>query len=135
MQENTIVLCGANSYNQKYFFNPEFSGLPQQVQQELKILCVMFTEDIGGILTLTFRNDGTLLLNIDHDDHDYLFDEIGSEMKIREIQKEKEPLLRSLECYFRVVFLGEEDDGMPETAEDERSDAAGEGASSRGGQP
>ena len=27
-----IVLCGANAYEQKYYFNPRFSKIPQSVQ-------------------------------------------------------------------------------------------------------
>ena len=53
MEENT-VLCGANSYLQKFYFNQEFDSLPQEVKQELQIMCVLYTEDVGGILTLEF---------------------------------------------------------------------------------
>ena len=106
--QETVVLCGANSYEQKYYFNQDFSGLPEQIRQELQIMCVLFTEDIGGILTLEFLEDGTLILNVDHEESDYLFDEIGSELKIREIQREKVELMTALERYFRIVFLGED---------------------------
>ena len=106
--QETVVLCGANSYEQKYYFNQDFSGLPEQIRQELQILCVLFTEDVGGILTLEFLEDGTLILNVDHEESDYLFDEIGSELKIREIQREKVELMTALERYFRIVFLGED---------------------------
>lgn len=106
--QETVVLCGANSYEQKYYFNQDFSGLPEQIRQELQIMCVLFTEDVGGILTLEFLEDGTLILNVDHEESDYLFDEIGSELKIREIQREKVELMTALERYFRIVFLGED---------------------------
>ena len=59
MGEN-VVLCGANSYNRKYYLNPLFSKLPEEIQRELKIMCVLFTEEVGGILTLEFLPDGTL---------------------------------------------------------------------------
>lgn len=107
MEEQRMVLCGANSYNQKYYFNREFSGLPEQVKQELNILCVLFTEEVGGTLTLEFLEDGTLTLNVSHEDGDYLFDEIESELRIREIQREHVELMQALEQYFQVVFLGE----------------------------
>lgn len=106
--QETVVLCGANSYEQKYYFNQDFSGLPEQIRQELQIMCVLFTEDVGGILMLEFLEDGTLILNVDHEESDYLFDEIGSELKIREIQREKVELMTALERYFRIVFLGED---------------------------
>lgn len=49
-----VVLCGANSYEQKYYFNEEFQSLPQSVKDELHIMCVLFTEDVGGILTMEY---------------------------------------------------------------------------------
>ena len=50
-QEN-IILCGANSYQQKYYFNEKFKLLPENIKKELQIMCVLFTEDVGGILFL-----------------------------------------------------------------------------------
>ena len=106
MAEN-VTLCGANSYQEKYYLNDQFSRLPEQIQQELKIMCVLFAEDVGGVLTLEFLEDGTLTLNVSKEDADYLFDEIGSELKIRQIQREKRELLEGLEKYYRIVFLGQ----------------------------
>ena len=51
--DEKIVLCGANSYQQKYYFNSQFKALPENIRQELQIMCVLFTEDVGGILTLS----------------------------------------------------------------------------------
>ncbi len=104
--DNTRTLCGANSYVQKYYFNhDDFGNLPEHVKQELQILCVMFTEENGGIITLTFDEDGTLKFNVTRDDADVLFDDIGSELAIRKIQKEKEELLNNLELYYKMFFL------------------------------
>ena len=51
---DSTVLCGANSYVEKYYLNEQFSGLPESIKQELQIMCVMYTEDIGGIILLEF---------------------------------------------------------------------------------
>ena len=107
MEENT-VLCGANSYLQKYYFNQEFDSLPQEVKQELQIMCVLYTEDVGGILTLEFDEKGNLEFKVTSEEGDYLFDEIGSVLKIKQFQEEKRELLEALELYYRVFFLGEE---------------------------
>lgn len=104
---DNIVLCGANSYEQKYYFNEEFRALPEGVRQELQIMCVLFTEDVGGILTLEFEPDGTLEFKVTAAETDYLFDEIGSGLKIRQYQLEKRELLEALELYYRIKFLGE----------------------------
>lgn len=40
-----IVLCGANAYEQKYYFNEKFSRIPESIKEELHIICVLFTEE------------------------------------------------------------------------------------------
>ena len=57
MYQDRVVLCGASSYEKKYYLNEDFKALPQQIQDELKIMCVLFTEDIGGVLTLVFDEE------------------------------------------------------------------------------
>ena len=76
-KKETVVLCGANSYEQKFYFNQEFKALPEDVKKELQIMCVLFTEDIGGVITLEFEPDGSLEFKVQADEHDYLFDEFG----------------------------------------------------------
>ncbi len=107
MYEERVVLCGASAYEQKYYLNEDFQNLPSQIQDELKIMCVLFTEDVGGVLTLVYDEEGTLLLEVSRDEGDLLYDEIGSEWKIRQIQREKSDLLQALEMYYRVFFLKE----------------------------
>jgi hypothetical protein len=110
MQENEerTVLCGASSYEQKYYFNEEFSALPQRVKDELKVLCVMYVEEVGGVLTLEYEPDGELEFKVTADEADYLFDDIGSALKIKEIRRDKSDLLESLEMYYKVFWLNEE---------------------------
>ena len=108
MAEN-VVLCGANSYVEKYYFNEEFSKLPEQVKEELQIMCVMFTEDVGGVLTLEFTPEGELQFKVACDETDYRVDEIGSALKIKQYQMEKRELLEALELYYRVFISGGED--------------------------
>lgn len=88
--------------------NQEFYSLPEGIKDELKILCVMYTEDIGGTLTLMFDQEGQLQFQTDADEGDLLYDEIGSVLKIKQIQRTKRELLEALEIYYRVFFLGEE---------------------------
>ena len=113
--KDTTVLCGANSYEQKYYFNQDFKSLPQSIRDELQIMCVMYTEDVGGILTLEFEEDGTLEFLVTAEETDYLFDEIGSVLKIKQYQMEKRDLLEALEMYYRVFYLGEEIDEEEES--------------------
>lgn len=110
MYEDKIVLCGANSYEQKYYLNPDFENLPQHIKDELKILCVLYVNDVGGILTLVFEDGGELEFQVTAEEGDPMFDEIGSRLKIKEIQMDesKQELLGQLQLYYKVFFLGEE---------------------------
>ena len=107
MEEKT-VLCGASSYEQKYYFNQQFSALPESIRQELQIMCVLYTEDVGGVLTMEFDRDGSLEFRVEAHEGDYLFDDIGSALKIKQYQTDKRELLESLELFYRVFFLGME---------------------------
>ena len=102
------VLCGANSYNEKYYFNEKFANLPETVKDELHVMCVLFTEECGGILTLEYLADGTLVLRTRADDYDFYYDEINAGLGISKLRQEKKELLEQLELYYRVLFLKEE---------------------------
>ena len=103
-----FVLCAASAYEKKFYLNPEFDQLPESIKEELQIMCVLYTEDVGGILTLEFDEKGNLEFKVTSEEGDYLFDEIGSVLKIKQYQEEKRELLEALELYYRVFFLGEE---------------------------
>lgn len=108
MYNEKIVLCGANSYEEKYYFNPDFDQLPEAVQEELKIMCVLYVHDVGGILTMVFDEDGELNFEVTSAEGDPMFDDIGSVLKIKQLQQEKEELLEALQMFYKVFFLGEE---------------------------
>ena len=78
MFQDKMVLCASSAYEKKFYLNENFEGLPQHVKDELKIMCVLFTEDVGGVL------------------------------KIKQMQQEKQELFESLETYYKVFFLGED---------------------------
>jgi hypothetical protein len=105
-QDNRMVLCGASKYTKKFYINPEFENLPDPIKRELKIMCVLFTEDIGGALELLFSEDGDVEIRTITNEDDYSYDDIGSEYKIRQMRKEKQELFQSLKLYYRVVKLG-----------------------------
>lgn len=107
---NETVLCAANSYERKFYLNPEFQSLPENIRQELQIMCVLYTEDVGGVFMVVYDEDGNLELKVDHEEDDFAFDEIGSVLKIKELQRTKAELFEALELYYRVFCLGEEPD-------------------------
>ena len=107
MSENKVVLCGANAYEQKYYFNEQFKAIPKSIQDELHIICVLFTEEVGGIFTFVFEEDGTLNMETTVEETDIYYDEIGSALLVKKIQQTRQELFESLSMYYRVVMLHE----------------------------
>lgn len=107
MDRDEVVLCASSAYTEKFFMNEEFDRLPAGIKDELKIMCVLFTADVGGELELVFDEDGNLQFRTMADEEDLLYDEIGSVLKVKQLQQTKEELLEGLETYYKVVFLGE----------------------------
>jgi len=108
MDTSKIVLCGANAYEQKYYFNKDFDKLPDSVKDELHIICVLFTEEVGGIFTIAFEEDGELVFETQAAPEDYLYDEIGSGLLVSKIRNTKQELLESLSLYYRFIVLHED---------------------------
>lgn len=108
MNHEEVVLCGSSAYTKKFYLNEQFRSLPEGIREELQIMCVLYTEDIGGVLQLIFDEEGHLTFKTECDEGDLLYDDIGSVLKIKQLQREKVDLLESLEMYYKVFFLGEE---------------------------
>ncbi len=101
------VLCAASAYEQKYYFNQKFNRVPEDIQKELQIICVLFTEDVGGIIVFEFDEAGHLQIRTEAMASDYDYDDIGATMEVREIQKSRRDMLNGLELYYRAFILGQ----------------------------
>ena len=108
MYQDEVVLCGSSAYTKKFYLNGDFANLPEQIQNDLKILCVLYTEDIGGTLQLVFDRKGSLVFRTEYAEDDFLYDEIGSVLKIKQLRQTKQELLEALEMFYRVFYLGGE---------------------------
>ena len=104
MYQDNIVLCSASKYKEKFFFNEDFDGLPELVKKELQIMCVLFTEDVGGIIVLEFDEEGNLNIKTEAYEEDILYDEIGSVLKVKQLRETKRELFEQLEQYFQTFF-------------------------------
>lgn len=101
-----VVLCGANSYEQKYYFNPDFAQLPESIRNELQMMCVTFAEEAGGIFTVEFDEKGNIKFTVRVDDGDYLFDEIESGLHISKGKGRADGAIRALLpcCIFETRY-------------------------------
>lgn len=106
--EEKVVLCGANAYEKKYYFNEKFAGIPESIKEELHIICVLFTEEIGGIFTIEFDKDGSVSMRTEYAEDDFLYDDIGSGLLVNEVRRKRQEMFESLSLYYRVFILHED---------------------------
>ncbi len=103
--DEKIVLCGANAYEKKFYFNQQFEGIPESIKDELHIICVLFTEEVGGVITFVYDEEGNMSIETDADEGDLLYDEISSGLLVKEILRKKQELFESLTIYYRIFIL------------------------------
>ena len=99
------ILCSASKYTEKFYLNPRFSNLPKKIHDELKIACVLFTNEIGGVIYLYYDDEGSLCIATDYNENDFLYDEIGSGLKVNQMRNEKRELFEQLEEYYELLIL------------------------------
>ena len=120
MDENKIVLCGANAYEKKYYFNEEqFKMIPDSIKQELHGICVLCSEEGGGVFTIAFEEDGNVVMETNADDDDIYYDEISSGLLISEIRRNRQELFESLSLYYRVFIKKEDVSALLDEEDDE----------------
>ena len=99
------VLCACSAYEQKFYLNPRYESLPEGIKEELKILSVMLTADVGGVFTMEFDEDGSLYMSTTAKENDFFYDEIGSHLKIKQYRVKYAELLENLETYYKTFFI------------------------------
>ena len=124
--EYRIILCGANAYEQKYYFNEQFGSLPENIREELHVICVLFTEEIGGVLTVGFTPEGEIRLDTQADPEDLLYDEIGSALYCKKILSSRQELFDALSVYYKVKFLHMDPGDLLESEDGEETPGNGD---------
>lgn len=114
MDKKDIVVCVSNSYTQKYYLADEFEKMPKSIKDELKIMCVLLTEEVGGIFTIMFDEDGELQLITGCDEGDLLYDDIGSVLLVKKMRNTRQEFFEAIEMYYRAFILHEDIYGSDE---------------------
>ena len=51
------VLAAASYAEQKYFLEPEFQALPESIQEEVRVICVVLAQKLGcTFLTVSYTH-------------------------------------------------------------------------------
>ena len=100
-----MVLCGANAYEEKYYLNPAFDKIPDSIKDELRIICVLFTQEAGGIITIGFEEDGEVVIRTDAAEEDITYDEVSAGLLVGEIRRNRQELFEELSLFYKAVIL------------------------------
>lgn len=107
MSDGRMVLCAANQYEMKYFFNKTFQSLPESIQKELHIISVLFAQEVGGVFKIVFEEDGDITIETEAAEDDLLYDDISAGLMVAEIKRTRQELFESLSLYYKVFVLKE----------------------------
>lgn len=105
--DGRMVLCAANKYEMKYFFNKTFESLPESIQNELHIISVLFAQEVGGIFKIVFEEDGDITMETEAAEDDILYDDISAGLLVAEIKRTRQEMFESLSLYYKVFVLKE----------------------------
>lgn len=101
------VLAAANCKEQKYYIAKEFEVLPNEIKDEIKIVCVLTAQKLFCTFVIGFLEEGDIYFDVVREESELDFDDIGAELEIKEIRRKKKELLNALKLWY-VVFQTKE---------------------------
>ena len=101
------ILAVASYEKQKYFIEPKFGALPEGIQKELKVMCVLTAQKLCCTFFFGFEREGDIYFETIKPEQCIDFDDIGAELEIKRIQSENKDLLKALKIWY-VVFCTKE---------------------------
>lgn len=108
LADGRMVLCAANNYEMKYFFNKHFDKLPESIKEDLKVICILFVQEVGGIFKIILEEDGDVTLETEANEEDVLYDDISAGVTIGEIRRTRQDMFQQISLYYRVFILKED---------------------------
>ena len=71
------ILAAANAEKQKYFLEPEFRELPESIQEEVRVICVLLAQKLNCTFLMGFDEAGELYFETVRREDDFDFDAQG----------------------------------------------------------
>lgn len=96
------VLAAASYAQQKYYLEKEFEALPEQIREEIQVVCVTLAEKLACTFLMGFYEDGEVYFETVKNEDDFNFDEIGAELEVKELMRTKKELLAALQMWYQV---------------------------------
>lgn len=95
------IVISASPYNHKYYFEPRYDDIPNEIKEELIESIAAIAEKVNAIISLGFNKDGYIFIEQTADDNVFI-DEIGADLEIKKLQRDKKELLKSLQLWYMI---------------------------------
>jgi hypothetical protein len=97
------LMAAASFDKQKYYLDEEFSSLPQGIKDELQTICVYLAEKLMCTFAVGFHTEsGDVYFETIRSEEVLDFDDIGAELDIKALQKEKSELIKALKIWYLI---------------------------------
>ena len=97
-----IVLAAASFEKEKYFFNDQFEKLPESIKKDIKVITVVLANNLMCTIVMGFYETGDIYFEAIKREEASDFDDIGAELEIKVLQKEKADFLEKLRLWYLV---------------------------------
>ncbi len=103
-----VIIAVANSYISKYYLDSRLQTLPVEVKNTLRVNLVSLTEENGGVVEAIFNNKNVSIYFKSYcKDTDFLYDEIGINLKIKKMIKDNKELISKIALFCKIKFNNE----------------------------
>lgn len=96
------IIAGAAFENEKFYFEQEFNDIPDSIKDEIKIICVTIAFKLECTFLIGFHEDGDVFFEIIKPEDAIDFDDIGAELEVKEVKRQKSELLKALSMWYKV---------------------------------
>lgn len=97
-----IVLAAASFDKEKYYIDKGFLELPESIREEIKTICIVLADKLMCTFIIGFYTNGDVYFEIFKSEEILDFDDIGAELEIKALKKEKEELIKALNLWYLV---------------------------------
>ncbi|MCI8342270.1 MAG: hypothetical protein HFE62_03550 [Firmicutes bacterium] len=108
-----IVLAAASFDKEKYYINNGFEALPESIKEEIREICICLAEKLMCTFIMGFYEDGNVYFETVKSDNTLDFDDIGAELEIKKLSRERKEFVKSLKLWY-VVYKTEKGNKIKE---------------------
>lgn len=95
------IVISASPYNHKYYFEPKYNDIPNEIKEELIESIAAIAEKVNAIISLGFSKEGQIFIEQTAAENVFV-DDIGADLEIKKLQKDKKELLKSLQLWYMI---------------------------------